>query len=294
MSISGRVLLGGRDTVPLAHVWVALHHVTREGGGPLDSMRTDANGRYRILLRQPDSAGSYVVSAWYDSIAYFSLPIALHGTTARVEDLFTYPSTTGSPPIHVSRRLATVARPRDDGTREVLEILELENAGQTTRITKDTLQPTWAGRVPAHAGQFQGGQGDISPEAIVFRNDSVHVLGPIPPGPVKQLTYGYSLPASARTFELPIDQPTKEVNLLIEDTAAVVHAPGLESLGVQSVEERRFAAYRTGPLPAGSRVVIELPHKFRAQALLPFVIAVLAAGMVVALVWALRRRPAPA
>ena len=207
----------------------------------------------------------------------------------------TFPTSVSGPPLRVTRRLATVAHAREDGTREVLEILEIENPGVTTRITKDTRAPTWAGRVPERAGQFRGGQGDISPEAMVFRNDSIVVLGPIPPGPAKQLSYGYALPAGTRTLTIPIDQPTTELNLLVEDTAVAVRAPQLEMLGVEEIESRRFAAYRAGPLAAGDRVEIDLPSTgFRPQTLLPYVIAVLAAGMVVALVWALRKRPSTA
>lgn len=296
MSVSGRVLRGGRDTVPLANAWVVLHKITRDSGAPVDSARSDARGRYRILLRRPDSASVYVVSAWFDSLAYFSLPLnVIDRPAVHVEDIMTFPTSASGPPLRLARRLATVAAAHDDGTREVLEILELENPGATTRITKDTLTPTWAGRVPENAGQFKGGQGDISPDAMVFKNDSIYVLGPIPPGPVKQLSYGYSLPAGTRTLAIPIDQATTELNLLIEDTVAVVHASKLESLGVQELEQRRFAAYRAGPLAAGERVEILLPSTgFRAQVLLPYVIAVLAGGMVVALVWALRKRPTPA
>ena len=296
MSVSGRVLRGGRDTIPLADAWVVLHKITRESGAPVDSVRSDARGRYRILLRRPDSASVYVVSAWYDSLAYFSLPLnVIDRPAVHVEDIMTFPTSATGPALKLARRLATVAAPHDDGTREVLEILEIENPGVTTRITKDTLTPTWAGRVPANAGQFKGGQGDISPDAMVFKNDSIYVLGPIPPGPVKQLSYGYSLPSGTRTLAIPIDQATTELNLLIEDTAAVVQAPKVESLGVQELERRRFAAYRAGPLAAGDRVEIRLPSTgFRAQWLLPYVIAVLAGGMVIALVWALRKRPTPA
>ncbi len=289
------MLRGGRDTIPLAHAWVVLHKVTRETGGPVDSVRTDARGRYRLALRDPDSASVYVVSAWFDSLAYFSLPLNVSGRPAvHVEDIITFLTSANGPPIRLARRLATVAAAREDGTREILEILELENTGLTTRITKDTLVPTWSGRVPEDAGQFRGGQGDISPEAMVFRNDTVFVLGPIPPGPVKQLSYSYSLPAGTRMLVIPIDQPTAELNLLVEDTAAAVTAPQVESLGVQEIEQRRFAAYRAGPLAAGDRVEIQLPATgLRAEALLPIVIAIFAAAMVVALVWALRKRPSP-
>jgi hypothetical protein len=287
------VLRAGRDTIPLANAWVVLHKVTRETGAPVDSVRSDARGRYRMLLRNPDSSSVYVVSAWYDSLAYFSLPLNVAGRpAAHVEDIVTFRTSVNGPPIRLARRLATVAAASDDGTREILEILELENTGLTTRITKDTLVPTWAGQVPEHAGQFRGGQGDISPEAMVFRNDSVYVLGPIPPGPVKQLSYSYALPAGTRALVIPIDQPTVEFNLLVEDTAAVVTAAKLEALGVQEIEQRRFAAYRAGALAAGDHVEIRLPSTgFRAQAILPYIVAILASGMVVALVWALRKKP---
>lgn len=291
------MLLGGRDSVPLPRTWAVLHRVTRDAGGPVDSVRTDAAGRYRISLPRPraaaDSGAVYVVSTWYDSLAYFSLPLNVLGRPAvRVEDLVVYATTKNAPPINLARRLVTIARPAVDGTRDVLEILELENTGLTTRITDDTLVPTWAGAIPSAAVQFQAGQGDISPEAMLQRGDRVLVLGPIPPGHVKQLSYGYVLPAGGRGFVLPIDQATQELNLLVEDTTAVVDAPKLEALGVQEIEQRRFAAYRTGPLAAGDRVTIGLPRgAFRPQTLLPYVIAILAAAMAGALVWALRRKP---
>ena len=294
MSVSGRVLRGGRDTVPLSNAVVVLHRMASASAGPIDSVRSDARGRYRLALRNPDSTSGYVVSVWYDSIAYFSLPLNVVSRPAvHVEDILTFPASRTGPPLRLARRLATISTATADGSREVLEILELENPGQATRTTDDTLVPTWSGRLPGRTGQYRAGQGDVSPEAMLFRNDSVLIYAPIPPGPAKQLSFDYTLAAGARTFVMPIDQPTVEVNLLVEDTVALVIAPKLESFGVKEIEGRRFAAYRAGPLAAGERVEIRLPPgKFRAQVLLPYVIAVVAAGMLVALVWALRRRPA--
>jgi len=293
VSVSGRVLRGGRDTVPLGNTWVVLHRLARDAAGPLDSVRSDARGRYRITLRSPDSTSAYAVSVWFDSIAYFSLPLNVVGRPAlRVDDLVAFATTNNGPPILLARRLVTVPLAREDGTRRVSEILELQNTGVTTRVTSDTLMPTWAGRVPSGTGQFRAGQGDISGDAMQFRHDSVIAFAPIPPGPVKQINYEYSLPAAARVLAIPIDQPTTDLNLLIEDTAAVVTAPRVESLGVNEIEQRHFAAYRARSLAPGDRVEIRLPAgEFRAQTLLPYVIALLAVVMIAALVWALKKRP---
>jgi hypothetical protein len=297
VTVSGRVLRGGQDSVPLRGSWAVLHRVTRSAGGPVDSVRTNASGRYTMQVprarAEADSAAVYIVSTSYDSLAYFSVPFnALGRPAVHVEDLVVYRTTRGTPPITLARRLVTIAKPAQDGTRDVLEILELENAGVTTRITDDTLQPTWAGSIPAVAVQFRGGQGDISPDAMKRVGDSVFVLGPIPPGQVKQLSYAYLLPADRARLVLRIDQPTKDLNLLVEDTTAVVGAPRLESLGVRAVEQRNFAAYRAGALAAGDSVTIDLPGgAFRPQTLLPYVIGLVAAAMAGALIWALRRKP---
>jgi hypothetical protein len=295
--VSGRVLLGGRDSVPLRGRWAVLHRVTRSEAGPIDSVRTNAAGGYSMHLPRPrtatDSSAVYIVSTSYDSLAYFSLPLNVVGRPAvRVEDLVVYPTTRGSPPIVLVRRLLTIARPAPDGTRDVLEVLELANAGLTTRITDDPLQPTWAGAIPSIAANFQGGEGDISPQAINRVGDRVFVLGPIPPGQSKQLTYSYVLPAGVTRLALQIDQPITDLNLLVEDTTAVVAAPRLESLGVRAVEERHFAAYRAASLAPGDEVTIRLPRgRFDPQTLVKPVAYFFGIVMLGALVWALRRKP---
>lgn len=95
MGVSGRVLRGGRDTVPLANTIVVLHRITRTSGGPVDSTRTNARGRYRFELRRADvdSTGIYLVSAWFDSLAYFSTALSLTDrAVAHVEDIFAFPT----------------------------------------------------------------------------------------------------------------------------------------------------------------------------------------------------------
>ena len=295
VAVSGRVQRGAGGA-PLAGAWAILHEIGMRGrGGPIDSVRTGANGRYTLTIARADTSAVYVVSSWFSGIAYFSEAVPLRGRgSVELQPILVYDSSSTGPPIRVERRLVTVALPKkDDGTRAALELLELRNPAQATRVTNDTTHPTWTGALPHGVVQFQAGQGDVSGEAVGLRGDSVVVFGPIPPGDPKQLSYSYTLPATVTRLEVPIDQPTGELDLLVEDTAAVVSTPSLEFDGVQPVDQRRFASYRA-PTPAvGTRVVITFPHgRFSAQALVPYAIAVLASVLVVGLVIALRK-PAP-
>jgi len=291
--VSGRVLYGPTGR-PLARTRVVLHQVSMGGDGrPIDSTSTDAQGRYTLTIRRPDSTAMYVVSSWHAGIAYFSEPVVpSRSTSVPLRALYVYDTSSAGPAVRVARRLVTVAKLKRDGSRDVLELLELENPGPATRVAADTLRPTWAGAIPAAAIQFQVGQGDLSARAVTLRGDSVAVFGPIPPGERKQLSYAYVLPATARRVDLPIDQPTAEVDLLLEDTAAVVRAARLDSLGVERIEGRRFARYRTPALGAGAQLAIAFSDRPLApEALVPFVVGLAALALAVGFVVALRRKP---
>jgi len=263
--------------------------------GPVDSARTDASGRYRLRVPQLDTTAQYLVSAMYMGVAYFSEPLRIRvpGTT-RAGPIVVYDtvSSTHGPPIHLRRRLVTVARVKRDGTRDVLEILELANRGSHTRIAADTVRPVWAGAIPAGVLQLRVGEGDFSADAVARRGDSVAVFGPVPPGVLRQLTYNYVVPADQTTLSLPVDQPTDEVDLLLEDTTARVVSGALESLGVEPIEQRRFARYRIGPLATGARVTVGLPRPgFQVQRQWWIIVVLAGLAMLWALVVALKRKP---
>lgn len=296
VEVTGALTLGGPRPRPLAGGWAVLHQVSMTAGGPVDSVRTDAAGRYRLRVPQLDTAAMYVVSTLYHGVAYFSEPLRILGPGARTAAPIAVYDTVSSgsgPPIQLHRRLLTVARPKKDGTRDVLEIVELANPGFTTRIATDTVRPVWAGALPAGVLQFQVGEGDFSAEAVERRNDTVAVFGPVQPGNPRQLTFGYVIPADQRTFTVPIDQPTEEVDLLLEDTTARVVALGLEPLGVQAIEQRRFARYRTGTLARGTSVTVEFPRgTVQLQQQWWIIVVIAAAALGWALVVALKRQPA--
>ena len=262
-------------------------------GRPIDSTRTDAAGRYVMTLPRPDSTALYVVSSWHSGIAYFSEPVIPgRRATERLQPLYVFDTTSGGPAVKLQRRLITVARRQRDGSRDVLELLELENPGVATRVPADSTQPTWAGAIPAGAIQFQIGRGDVSAQAVTRRHDSVAVFAPLPPRERKQVSLTYVLPATVQRLRLPIDQPTEEVDLLLEDTTAVVTAPRLDSLGVETIGERRFARYRTPPLAAGAPLALAFSEpRLAPERLLPVIITLAAVALAAGFLVALRRKP---
>jgi hypothetical protein len=290
-TITGQVFYGPARR-PLARTWVTLHRVHMAGpSGPIDSTRTGARGDYSFTLTVPDTTAVYVASSWYDGIAYFSDPVPMgHRSAATLQPIVVYDTTTHGPPIQVQHRLLTVARPKKDGTRAVLELVALENSGTATQVAADSTHPNWTGVIPHEALQFEVGQGDVSAEAVALRGDTVLVFGPIPPGGPKQLTYSYVLPATVRELAVPIDQPTGELLLLLEDTTAGVTAPHVEALGVEEIDQRRFASYRARELARDADVVLTFPARgFMIQTLLPYVVGLLALALGVGLIVALKR-----
>lgn len=293
--ITGRILIGGTPPRPAAGVWAVLHGVTRGGGGPVDSARTDATGRFTMRLARVDSTAIYVVNGWRAGIAYFSEPLQLTGrTTAEFPTLTVYDTASTGTPIVLAQRLISITRAHTDGTRDVLEIIRLQNRDAATRVTNDSTRPVWQGALPAAAIQWQVGESDVSAQTVVRRGDRVALLAPLAPGAEgKQISWGYVIPANVTTLPIPVDQETGEVDLLLEDTAAVVTSPGLAKLPVDTLEGRWFARYRTGPLAAGVVVAIEFPRGgFRPQRLLPWLIGLVVVAFAVALIVALRRKPA--
>jgi len=276
--VTGRVLYGPTGR-PAVRTWVVLHQVSMGGGGqPIDSTRTDARGAYALTIRRPDSATIYVVSTWYAGIAYFSEPITPGRSSSSLRPLYVYDTSSTGPPVRVTRRLITVAREKRDGSRDVLELVELENPGVATRVARDTLLPTWAGAIP--------------PVVVTRRGDSVAVYGPLPPRERKQLSYTYVLSATVRRVSVPIDQATDEVDLLLEDTAGVVTAAKLDSLGPEDIGGRRFARYRTPPLAPGAGLTITFSDRRLApESLVPFIVGLAGVVLAVAFVVALRRKP---
>ncbi|HEX2781428.1 MAG TPA: hypothetical protein VHM30_18135 [Gemmatimonadaceae bacterium] len=230
------------DPFPVAGIVVTLHRVARSGGRPIDSTRTNSDGRYRFRYPAPtDSTAIHFVSAQYAGITYFSAPLRDPVVRGNDADLTVFDTT--SRPVTVTQRGRHVVVSALDSARRraVIEVFELSNDTSVTRIAPPR-GTTWEGGIPAHASGFRVGEGDISEDAVALTEGRVRVEAPIAPG-LKQLSFSYDLPDRDFPLSIPAERRTDVLEVLIEDPAGTATGAGLGEVDPVNVDGRRFRRF---------------------------------------------------
>lgn len=279
-------------------IWVTLHRVGSDTAGPLDSMRTQAGGRYEFRYRHKGRADAiYFVSASYASIAYFSLPLLTPRVTGDSAEIIVYDTTSRSFPLTIRGRHVIVSAPNVDGSHDVVEVYEITNDSGITAISRDDAHPTWTALLPPGAIGFSVGQSDISPRAVRASGGRVEVVAPMAPG-LKQLSFSYRVPAKDFPLAIPMTRPVGVLEVLAEDPRAVVSGPKLKPAEAVTIEGRKFARYLGEDEPANAVLKVESPtvatasHQQRYLAILAIVLAALMLGAL-GVVLMRRRVPPP-
>ena len=279
------------DSVPVARVWVVLHALTSTSEGPIDSVRTDAVGRYALRLAQRDTAATYLVSAQYDGIAYFAAAFQATESRLQLPPLSVYDTSSVVPSISLAERHVVVRPPRSDGSRSVIELLVLENDGNHTRVAAPD-RPVWEGRIPPVAVQADVGPSDFSPDAVSISDSGIVTLtGPVPPGQ-RQLLIGYVLPRTVRRVDFAPPDSTTALNILLGDSAAAIADSALPFAGVEDLDSDFYRRYGTTGVVRPVIVTFAQASRRRAYVLIPVVVAVGVVVLVSVLWWWWRRRGA--
>ncbi len=285
------------DSVPLGGRQVVLHGVTTAQGQPIDSTLTRRDGRYDISVAALDTAASYLVSVELGGVGYFSQPfLPRQRSTDTIATLVVYDTSYGEPRILLSDRNMIVQSARQDGTRRVIELLEIQNLGSLTRITDDTSTPVWQAALPSQAIEFEVGDADVSPQAIYRRGDYIAVAAPIPPGS-KQILVSYLLPSGVEEPSFTAENYIDRLNVLLEEDEAMVAGPAFRFVGLDSLGESSFNRYAAGGVEPGAVVTLSLPRPPRAPRVLSGAVVLLTAVVFVAAFWwwmGKRRNPAVA
>lgn len=298
--VEGRVMrphADDQDPLPVPSIMVTLHQVTRAGGHPIDSMRTNRDGRFSF--RYPDAADStaiHFVSVSYAGITYFSAP--LRNPVIRGDDADMTVFDTTSRPVTITQRgrHIVVSAAGVNGARQVIEVFELSNDSSVTRVAPPN-GSTWSGGIPVSARGFNVGEGDISADAVTAKQGRVDVEAPIAPG-LKQLSFSYELPASAFPLSIPAEHHTDVLEVLVEDSLGVASGAGLSEVDPVNVDGRHFRRFTARDVAPASvaRVVIATPPRVSRGAFIAVVALALGAAMLVVLARATwrARRPAAA
>lgn len=259
-SVRGRVVKPADDTVlPVGHQWVTLHRVGTDTAGPLDSMRTSADGRYRFTYnRTGNDDAVYFVSSSHDGVAYFSLPLKPGATTGDDAEIVVFDTTSRPVPISVRGRHVVISDPLPGGERRVTEVYELSNDSSVTRVTlSDTPEgASWSALMPDGARNPAVAGGDVPASAVQFTQGHVLMVAPFAPG-IKQFVFSYTMGDDAFPLTIPVQRATSVFEVLLEEPNAM--ARGIREVESVSMQGHHFRRFLGSDLAASGTITVTVP-----------------------------------
>jgi hypothetical protein len=240
---------------------VVLHRVSSTLQGPLDSARTDRDGRYRFRYRPSGGADAvYFVSALHDGIAYFTNPLRGLVTEGADAEIAVFDTTSTAFPLTVRGRHLIVGALDSLRERTVVEIFELSNDSTRTIVAPDSpdAQPTWSYPIPMAAREVKAGQGDLPADAFVQAPGRVSLYAALAPG-LKQLSVTYKVPENGFPLELLIDGGAVVLEILLEEPDATVRGANLVAVEPVGLEGRQFLRFLAQDVLPGATITVEPP-----------------------------------
>jgi hypothetical protein len=243
-TVEGRVVRpGGRGTVGVQGSWVVLHRVGSDRAGPLDSVRTGADGGFRFrYVPVGDTAAVYFVSTTRGGVAYFTGALREAAVRGGAADMLVYDTTSAPIPIRVAGRHIIVTAPDTarPEVRTIVEIYEVSNDSTVTRVSRGG--PTFEAPLPRGVEAVAAGDGDISGEALALVDGRVHVTAPLAPG-VKQFSFSYDLPVRSEVIEFRVESAVPVLEVLVEDARGGVSGAGLVAVQPVVIDGRPLQRY---------------------------------------------------
>ena len=227
---------------PVAGVWVTLHRVGAGEAGPLDSVRTDARGRFALTYRRaPGDSAVFFLSAAQAGITYFSSPLPEQSVSGEGADLVVYDTTSRTASVHLRGRHVIVGARDSTRRHPVVEVVEIANDTTLTVVSAGG-RATWSAPLPPGAQEVRLASGDVSPDAISAEDGRLRLLAPVAPG-VKQISYSYQLPAGSFPLALTVTDSLPLLEVLLEDPAGTVQGATLALADTLSIEGRTFRRF---------------------------------------------------
>lgn len=244
---------------PAANVWVTLHRLGKDSAGPVDSVRSDANGHYRLAFKPfgaPDAA--YFASVTYGGIAYFAPPARSEHASGDDGEITVFDTTSRAFPLSVKGRHLIVGKRDTGNVRTIIEVFELSNDSLQTIIATGTTTPTWRVRVPGAATDARVNSDEVSPRAFRVQDGHAEIFAPVPPG-VKQVSFTYHVPESAFPLAFTAEAGAVVFEILLEDLDGTVQAMGFTRVGEVTLEGRKFQRFLAQDVKPDTRLAVDVP-----------------------------------
>jgi hypothetical protein len=248
--------------------------------------------RYRAT---GDTSALYFTSTSYGGVAYFTPPLRSLNASDDDARLTVFDTTSGPVRIAIGGRHIIVAAATPGGTRPIGEVYDLENDSTVTLVARDSTTPLWSTHFPAGAlGARTNAGGTIAAGAMTFRDGVAGLYAPLSPG-FRQVAFSYDLPTKSFPLSIPLERPTGLLEIMVEDARARVAAPRLREVAPVNADGRTFRRFLAQDLAANTVVRIDVPSAGgpKPERVNFGVGAAIAAAMLVALLFAMRRSQRP-
>jgi hypothetical protein len=265
-TLNGRVLLQRNGApVPLADRVVTLHRVGSDSAGAVDSVRSDARGRYGFTFRPFGAEGAvYFAAVLHGGVAYFTSPLGSAPANAESTEIVVFDTASTGIDIAVRGRHLAISAPNASGARSVLDVFELGNDSLRTLVQGrgpgGEARATWRIALPegiVNAAVMRDA-GDIAGAAVTLQDGQAAVFAPFAPG-IKQLALRYELPPARDSLTIPLIEPTGVLEVLLEEPGARASGAGVAREGAVTVEGRSLERYLAQNVAPSAVVTIALP-----------------------------------
>ena len=263
-TVDGLVQLGKRaGPEPIRNQWVVVHRIASDSagnvsGGPLDSVRTDARGRYRIRFPKTGGQATYIAITTYQGVSYISTPFTRPVTTGDDAAIMVFDTTSPPYPIRVAGRHFVLTSPDSADRRRIVEVYELMNDSVHTVIGTEA-NPVWRAALPAHAKDVQiNPVGDISPAMTKIEPNEIRVFSPISPG-IRQISFSYSLDANDFPLVMPVVDSASVFEMLVQEQAATIEGGGFTEVAASVQDGVAFRRLLSQNVPSRAVIRIDAP-----------------------------------
>lgn len=273
----GQVLNGTQDSSAVSGLSVDL-----QGFGPNDSVprnmasqSTDKDGSFRFTLSDFDSALTYYNSVNFQGVRYFGQPSQINEPRQTIENTIVVFDSTHS--VDAIKNLMHHVFLQDMGDVLLVResrVLANESSKAIISLTDgNETASTLSYGLPARAQTFRAGSRQLASQLIVS-DERILDQGIILPGN-RQISYTYEIPwqGDRINFNLPVDYPTKSLELFSASPNMTLLSETIRDMGPFSIRDVAYQRYHVESPQRGTELSLLITRQgFSKASPIPYIL----------------------